>query len=131
MKGNNTFKIEMQTKKEATKFLSNTNTAIGGIKLLQQHKEREIDPSINQCWGCGVSQSAVAPRTEHVFSEWFACAEIRLRPLCNRRLQGPQIGVAPDWCCSREHSQYGAVPKQCNLSTAPRFSGCPVLEVSY
>ena len=53
MKRKTTFKIEMRTKNEATKFLANTNTAIGGIKLLQHHKEREIDPTIKQCWGCG------------------------------------------------------------------------------
>ena len=72
-----------------------------------------------------LSQSAVAPRTEHVFSEWFACAEIRLRPLCNRRLQGPQTGVAPDWCCSREHSQYSAVPETVHPQYGPKIFRLP------
>ena len=48
------FKIEFKTKHQATKYLDNTNTAIGGIKLAQDNKEREIDPTINQCWCCGI-----------------------------------------------------------------------------
>ena len=38
----------------AEKFLKNVNTNILGIRLLQEHKEREIDPTIAQCWECGM-----------------------------------------------------------------------------
>ena len=47
-------KIEFQSKSMAEKFLKNVNTNILGIKLLQEHKEREIDPTIAQCWECGM-----------------------------------------------------------------------------
>ena len=46
-------KIEFNTKNEATKFLTNTNTRIGNVKIRQENKEREVDPTIRQCWGCG------------------------------------------------------------------------------
>ena len=48
------FKIEFKTAKSANIFLNNTNTSIGAIKLIQEHKEREVDPTISQCWGCGI-----------------------------------------------------------------------------
>ena len=46
-------KIEFPTSKQANTFIKNTNTSIGAFKLLQEHKEREVDPTINQCWECG------------------------------------------------------------------------------
>ena len=54
MKNKYNFKIEFKTKEIATKFLANINTEIGGIKLTQQSKEREVDPTIDQCWTCGI-----------------------------------------------------------------------------
>ena len=54
MKHTKAIKIEFPTSKQANIFLKNTNTSIGAFKLLQEHKEREVDPTINQCWECGV-----------------------------------------------------------------------------
>ena len=54
MKNSKAMKIEFKTSKIAKKFLENTNTSVGGVKLLQEHKEREVNPTINQCWECGV-----------------------------------------------------------------------------
>ena len=34
------FKIQFKSTLQATKFIGNTNTGIGGIKLMQQHKEK-------------------------------------------------------------------------------------------
>ena len=68
MQNNTSFKIEFKTKHQATKFLDNTNTGIGRIKLAQDNKEREIDPTINQCWCCGIlnpdhkSQNCLGPQ---------------------------------------------------------------------
>ena len=50
---NATFKIEFETKEMASNFL-HTNTEIGGIQILQQHKETEVDRTIQQCWECGL-----------------------------------------------------------------------------
>ena len=54
MKHTKAIKIEFPSSIQANTFLKNTNTSIGAFKLLQEHKEREVDPTINQCWGCGV-----------------------------------------------------------------------------
>ena len=54
MKYTKAIKIEFPTSIQATTFLKNTNTSIGAFKILQEHKEREVDPTINQCWGCGI-----------------------------------------------------------------------------
>ena len=53
-KSKTTLKLEFESKELASKFLNNTNTEVGGIKILQKHKETEVDPTINQCWGCGL-----------------------------------------------------------------------------
>ena len=53
MRSKKSFKIEFCSKKDAQKFLSNTKTNIGGIRILNFNKEVETDPTINQCWGCG------------------------------------------------------------------------------
>merc|ERR1711895_74477 len=50
MKSNRTFKIEMANTKQATEFIKHLNTHIGGIKLTENNKEPEIDPTIKQCW---------------------------------------------------------------------------------
>ena len=50
------FKIEFNTIYQALQFLENSNTSIGGIKIHQRHKEKEIDTTVDQCWGCGLLQ---------------------------------------------------------------------------
>ena len=52
-KGNTTFKIEFKSTEIASNFLNNINTEIGGIRILQKHKETAVDTTIHQCWGCG------------------------------------------------------------------------------
>ena len=54
MKSNKSFKIEMSSRKEAQKFLKQESISIGGIRISDDSKEPEIDPTINQCWACGV-----------------------------------------------------------------------------
>ena len=53
MKSKKSFKIEMSSRKEAQRFLRQESITIGGIKLLEDSLEPEIDPTINQCWECG------------------------------------------------------------------------------
>ena len=82
MKSNRTFKIEMANRKQAIEFIKHPNTHIEGIKLTEDNKEPEIDPTINQCWECGQlepnhkPQNCVGPRigmkcgdTSHKFFE--------------------------------------------------------------
>ena len=59
------FKIEFQSTQQATKFLSNTNTSIGNIKLKQEHKEHEIDPTIQQCWTLAKLTQIIVHTTVH------------------------------------------------------------------
>ena len=47
------FKIEFSTRKQADKFLNQASINIGGIRLLHSNREREVNPCIPQCWGCG------------------------------------------------------------------------------
>ena len=54
MKSNKSFKIEMKTRKQAQKFLDTETINIGGIRLTNNQREPEIDPTIKQCWECGV-----------------------------------------------------------------------------
>ena len=54
MRSKKSFKIEFLTTKEAKKFIEKKNTAIGGIILKQDSKEEEINPTIPQCWTCGI-----------------------------------------------------------------------------
>ena len=54
MKSKKSFKIEFHTTNEAKKFLDKKNTAIGGIQLRTESKEGKIDPTIPQCWTCGM-----------------------------------------------------------------------------
>ena len=53
-KNNTSFKLEFESKEIASKFLNSNNTDIGGIKILQEHKETEVDRTIKQCWTCGL-----------------------------------------------------------------------------
>ena len=53
MRNNNSFKIEFDSSKTATKFLRDNSTSIGGILLHNRNKEREVNPCIPQCWSCG------------------------------------------------------------------------------
>ena len=54
MKSNKSFKIEMKTRNQAKDFLKLESINIGGIRLTNNSKEPEIDPTINQCWTCGI-----------------------------------------------------------------------------
>ena len=53
MRSQKSFKIEMKTRKEAQKFLTQESINIGGIRISEESKEPEIDPTIQQCWECG------------------------------------------------------------------------------
>ena len=53
LNNNHSLKIEFDNSDSATKFLRDDTTSIGGIFLSNRNKEREIDPSIPQCWCCG------------------------------------------------------------------------------
>ena len=80
MQSKKSFKIEFLTTNEAKKFIDKTNTAIGGIQLKPESKEGEVDPTIPQCWTCGMlnprhnSVSCMTPKrclkcnsSQHVF----------------------------------------------------------------
>ena len=54
MKSRKSFKIEMSSRREAQKFLKLETINIGGIQIKDESIEPEIDPTINQCWECGV-----------------------------------------------------------------------------
>ena len=54
MKSNKSFKVEMKTRKQAQKFINMESINIGGIRLTNNSREPEIDPTIQQCWECGV-----------------------------------------------------------------------------
>ena len=54
MNSKKSFKIEFKTTKEARKFIDSKNTSIGGIQLHQNTKEMEIDPTVPQCYVCGI-----------------------------------------------------------------------------
>ena len=54
MKSKKSFKIEMTTRKQAMDFLKEETINIGGIRISDDSKEPEIDPTINQCWECGI-----------------------------------------------------------------------------
>ena len=54
MNSQKSFKIEFMSSSEARTFIESTNTNIGGIPLHKESKEQEIDPSIPQCWECGI-----------------------------------------------------------------------------
>ena len=68
MRSKKSFKIEFLTNKEAKKFIEKKNTAIGGIILKQDSKEEEINPTISQCWTCGIlnprhnSNTCISPK---------------------------------------------------------------------
>ena len=47
------FKVEFKTRDQADRFIISKDTSIGGILLKPEHKEFEVDPVIDQCWGCG------------------------------------------------------------------------------
>ena len=48
------FKIVMESSLEAKKIIESSSTSISGIQLLKTNKEFEIDPTIKQCWSCGI-----------------------------------------------------------------------------
>ena len=52
-KGKKSFKIEFMEKKQAKAFILDKNTHIGNIRLSEESKEPEVDPTIKQCWECG------------------------------------------------------------------------------
>ena len=54
MRSNREMKIEFKTKYQATKFLNSSDTNIGGSLLRLEHKEREVNPTVSQCWVCGL-----------------------------------------------------------------------------
>ena len=54
MNSQKSFKIVMENNLEAKKFIASTSTSIGGIQLSKNNKESEIDPTIKQCWSCGI-----------------------------------------------------------------------------
>ena len=53
MKSNKSFKIEFTNRNQAKAFIKK-ETCIGGIRISDHSKEPEIDPTINQCWECGI-----------------------------------------------------------------------------
>ena len=53
MRSGKSMKIEMETRKQAIKFLEQEQINIGGIRINEEQKEQEIDPTIKQCWECG------------------------------------------------------------------------------
>ena len=52
-KSKKSFKIEFINKKQAIAFIQDNNTHIGNIRLSEDSKEPEVDPTIKQCWECG------------------------------------------------------------------------------
>ena len=54
MNSKKSFKIEFKSTKQAQMFTDSISTSIGGIRLRQESKELEIDPTVRQCWTCGV-----------------------------------------------------------------------------
>ena len=54
MKNKSSFKIEFESSDVAIAFMNDTNTEVGGIKLLNSQKEPEVDRTIIQCWKCGM-----------------------------------------------------------------------------
>ena len=54
MKNKTSFKVEFYTTNVANAFLNDSNTGVGGIKLLNNQKEPEVDRTIIQCWKCGI-----------------------------------------------------------------------------
>ena len=44
----------MDNTKEARKFIISNTTSIEGIQLTKENKELEIDPTVAQCWDCGI-----------------------------------------------------------------------------
>ena len=54
MNSKKSFKIEFKTTKEARKFVNSKKNSIGGIQLHQNTKEMEIDPTVPQCYVCGI-----------------------------------------------------------------------------
>ena len=93
MKNNRSFKIEFHTTHQATQFLEYSNTNIGGIKLHQRHKEREINTTIDQCWDCG----------------------LLYRDHTSQNCQGPQICM---YCGSTTHKFYNCpIPRKLDNMT--------------
>ena len=76
-KSNTTFKIEFDTKEVALNFLNNINTEVGGIKILQKHKETEVDPTIHQCWACGLIDPDHISQNCHGYKVCLKCGDPR------------------------------------------------------
>ena len=54
LKSKTSFKLEFPSTALANSFLNDSNTEVGGIKILPEHKETEVDRTIQQCWECGL-----------------------------------------------------------------------------
>ena len=54
MKSKKSFKIEMTSRNQAKELLKKEAIDIGGIRITNTSIEPEIDPTINQCWECGI-----------------------------------------------------------------------------
>ena len=54
MNSRKSFKIVMSSALEAKKFIDSNSINIGGIELKKSNKESEIDPTVKQCWSCGI-----------------------------------------------------------------------------
>ena len=54
MQNRKALKIEFVSSMIADNFLGNQNTSIGAIKIRQDNKEKAVNSTINQCWGCGI-----------------------------------------------------------------------------
>ena len=77
MQSNLSIKIEMKSTAQATKFIENINTQIGGVTLQQEHKEREVDPYIQQCWKCGIINPNHNSRTCHSQQICLKCGDTK------------------------------------------------------
>ena len=56
MKSRKSFKVELSSRKVLQKFLQQETITIGSIRLMEKQIEPEIDPTIQECLGCGVLQ---------------------------------------------------------------------------
>ena len=71
MKSKKSFKIEMTSRNQAKELLKKEAIDIGGIRITNTSIEPEIDPTINQCWECGILEpnhnSQKMHRTENLY----------------------------------------------------------------
>ena len=50
------FKIQMKNKAEVNRFLEMNTVVIGNIQIAKKNIDKEVNPIIPQCWGCGKIQ---------------------------------------------------------------------------